>query len=509
MVLENIEPKIVWEIFENVLAVTPRCSQKEEKIREKIKFWIVEKSNSTGMKVSVTEDDVGNMLIKKSATKGMDSCPSLILQAHLDMVCETDRSEGFDFENNGIPLVLSEDKKWVEADGTTLGADNGIGVALALAVIFDSDDAMEHGPLEILLTVDEELEFSGVYKLDVNKLGIESRLLINLDTEKTGIITIGCAGSVDISLTKTIIKNTDYVQNEVLFIELSVSGLIGGHSGIDINKTRANSNQLVSRCLSALIDEFEIRLISWNGGNKWTTIPRDCTVLFMVKKVEIKEVQILLEKEISLIVSYFKNKGENGEEFEPNIKIEWKIIKNELLPAIDSEETKKIVYTAINIPHGVYRNSPTMLELVETSLNFAMVKSTETEITFDLLSRSINDSEMHSFRNRIAQLGKLGHWIIKKPLIYPSWNSSTISPLLKIVREEYEKITSSEVLVCAIHAGLETGILDSKIPGIQMLSIGPSVFDAHTPNEKVNVEDIQIFYKFLKILLKNVKKLNL
>jgi dipeptidase D len=256
MVFESLEPKLVWEIFEDVFTKTPRESKKEDKIRAKLKIWIPERAISLGMEVKVIEDETGNLLVKKGPTKGMEETQPLLLQGHMDMVCETDRSDGFDFDNNPIPIRIQDNGEWVDADGTTLGADNGIGTSIGLALMLDPD--VRHGPLELLITVDEETGLVGAFALDIEKMGIESKLLVNIDSESLGVITIGSAGGGDTDLTKKL--DIQDVTGDATFYDLIVSGLFGGHSGVDIDKHRANANKLVARILSSLVAEMNVHL---------------------------------------------------------------------------------------------------------------------------------------------------------------------------------------------------------------------------------------------------------
>ena len=249
LVLENLEPKLVWEIFENVFIATPRESKKEEKIREALKNWISERASSESLNISVVEDEAGNLLVKKPATAGMESTPPILFQGHMDMVCETDRSDGFDFDNNPIPVRIQDNGEWVDADGTTLGADNGIGCSLGLALMFDK--GVKHGPLEVLITVDEETGLVGAFSLEPDEMGIESKILANLDSESVGIITIGSAGGGDTTLTKNLSKSD---ASGFDHLRLVVKGLFGGHSGVDIHKHRANANKIIARLLSSLAE---------------------------------------------------------------------------------------------------------------------------------------------------------------------------------------------------------------------------------------------------------------
>lgn len=493
MVLENLEPKLVWEIFEEVFTKTPRESKKEAKIRQKLKSWIPERAKSLGMEIKVIEDDTGNLLVKKGPTKGMESVQSLLLQGHMDMVCETDRQDGFDFDNNPIPVRIQDNGEWVDADGTTLGADNGIGTSIGLALMLDPN--VRHGPLELLITVDEETGLVGAFALDVQKMGIESKLLVNIDSESLGVITIGSAGGGDTDLTKTLELNN--VVGDAAFYDLAVSGLFGGHSGVDIHKHRANANKLLARLLSTIAAEMDVHLCKWNGGSKHNAIPREATAKFAVESGKASLAEELLENSRAEILAYNK-------ELEPDILIV--LEKSSIEPAISLEETKKIIQSINIIPHGPLTFSPNVEGLVETSNNVAVVKTEGSEISVLLSARSSVDSELEAFRQGVSDLAELSGWTIEKRAAYPGWNPEPKSLFLAFVRSHFEKTTGREVKVKAIHAGLECGIIGSKIPGIQMISIGPTMKNAHTPDEKLKIIEVEILYNLLKDIMEDLSK---
>ncbi|MGD9396128.1 MAG: beta-Ala-His dipeptidase [Candidatus Thorarchaeota archaeon] len=494
MVFESLEPKLVWEIFEDVFTKTPRESKKEDKIREKLKSWIPERAKSLGIEIEVIEDEAGNILVKKGPTKGMESTQPLLLQGHMDMVCETDRPDGFDFDNNPIPVRIQDNSEWVDADGTTLGADNGIGTSLGLALMLDPD--VRHGPLELLITVDEETGLVGAFALEPEKMGIESKLMVNVDSEELSVITIGSAGGGDTDLIKNL--KLQEVTGEASFYDLIVSGLFGGHSGVDIHKHRANANKLVGRILSYLAAEMNVHLCNWNGGSKHNAITREATAKFAVETGKSAKAEELLEAVNTEIKAYYR-------EIEPDIQISWE--KSSPEPAFSLEESKKIIQSINNIPHGPIRFSPNVEGLVETSNNVAVVKTDGSEISVLLSSRSSVDSELESFRLGIADLAELSGWNVTKKPSYPGWNPEPKSPFLAFVRKHFEDVTGREVEVKAIHAGLECGIIGSKIPGIQMVSIGPSMENAHTPDERLKIIDVEVLYNLLKVLVEDLSNL--
>ncbi|MHA1933977.1 MAG: beta-Ala-His dipeptidase [Candidatus Thorarchaeota archaeon] len=501
MVFENLEPNLVWSIFEKVFTQTPRESKKEDKIRLAIRNWVNEKSEAQSLDVTIDEDEAGNLLIKKPATKGMESCQPLMLQGHMDMVCETDRKDGFDFDNDPIPIRIQDNGEWVDADGTTLGGDNGIGVSLALGLLFDR--AVSHGPLEVLVTVDEETGLVGAFALEPEELGIKSRLMINIDSEDIGVITIGSAGGGDMILEKEIPLLDP--KSELDFLELQITGLFGGHSGVDIHLPRASANKLAARFLSAIDAEMDIFLCSWNGGSKHNAITRESTIKFAVPSDKRERGYAILEQVRKDVLNYYRSEVKNADILEPNLSIEWSSVSPD--KHFSTDESSTIISTGYIIPHGPIRFSPQVEGLVETSNNFAIAKTEGGKIVFQISARGNIDSELEAFRMSIANLASLGGWsVIMKPS-YPGWAPDPKSPFLSFVKKHYEQSFGSEIIVEAIHAGLECGIVGAKIPGIQMVSIGPSLKNPHTPDEKLKIADVGTLYELLKSLVKELPSL--
>ena len=501
MVLENLEPKLVWQIFEEVFTKTPRESKKEEKIRARIKSFMQDRASSLGIDVMISEDATGNILLKSAATKGMESAPPILLQGHMDMVCETDRPDGFDFDNDPIPIRIQDNGEWVDADGTTLGADNGIGSSIGLSLILDSD--VSHGPLEVLITVDEETGLVGAFGLDTKTLGIESKLMINIDSEDLGVITIGSAGGGDTTLSKRM--EMKQVTGEATFYDISVTGLFGGHSGVNIHEPRANANKLVAGLLSVIVAKMNVHLCSWNGGSKHNAITRESTAKFAVETGKTSEAEELLDEVRSRILAYYKAAAEGAKPLEPDIEIKWE--ETEPAPAFSLEESVKIIQSVNVIPHGPIRFSPSVDGLVETSNNLAVIKTEGSEVSVLLSTRSSVDSELESFRQRIFDLATLSGWNVEKKAAYPGWAPNPTSPFLHFIKGHLEKQAGSDVAVEAIHAGLECGIVGAKIPGIQMVSIGPRMENPHTPDERVRIADVGILYNLMKSILKDLPNL--
>jgi dipeptidase D len=506
MVLEKLEPHVVWDIFENVIAHTPRPSKSEDKIREVIKAWLGQQSHHKDLKLKITEDGVGNILIKKAATNGLERRPPLLLQGHLDMVCETDRPNGYDFHQQGIPIRIQENREWIDADGTTLGADDGIGVALALALIIDNQKNNHHGPLEILFTVNEEDGFTGATNLDVKKLGIESKHMINLDSGPLGIITIGsvCGGRVFFE------RKFEWIEAEsnknLLFMTLSVDGLLSGHSGDDIHLPRANANELISRILSQLIAKVQFHLCEWNGGTKSNVITRKANVKFAFATSDKSTVEDIIKKEIDKIFKYYQSTTEGTEVFEPNLTITWKY--GESAKHLSIKDTILIITTSSLIPQGVLRHSHFHEGNVESSNNFAILHTLGENVRIEIYPRSLIRSELESFRRKMVQLGEIGDWNMTLRPVLPEWDPKPKSKFLKYVKEQYENILNKDVQTAIVHGGLETGEISNKIPEIEMVAIGPTVENAHTPNERLKIADIKPMYEILLSIVRNFSDFN-
>jgi dipeptidase D len=503
MVLENLEPKPVWEIFEKVFAATPRESKKEEKVRAKLKEWVSKRAESLSIGLEITEDETGNLLVKRIASKGMEAIAPLLLQGHMDMVCETDREGGFDFGNSPIPVRIQDNREWVDADGTTLGSDDGIGVSLALALLLDP--RLKAGPLELLITVDEETGLVGAFGLNPAKMGIQSKLLINIDSERLGTITIGSAGGGDTTLTKDLERKK--VTGSATFYELEIAGLFGGHSGVDIHRHRANAIKLLARMLTKLVNQMNVHLCSWSGGSKHNAIPRESKAAFAVESGKAARAEEILGHARDDILSYYRSNSKGAEPLEPDLTIKWK--ETGATPAFSLEESKKIVSSVDIIPHGPLRFSPHVEGLVETSNNVAIIKTEGASIQVMLSTRSSVDAELEAVRTQFSNLASLSGWDAVQNPMYPGWNPDPSSLFLRFVREHYKAVAKMDIKIEAIHAGLECGIIGAKIPGLQMVSIGPTVENAHTPEERLKISDIPVLFDLLKRLAEDLSKAQL
>jgi len=497
MVLENLEPKLVWDLFENVIAKTPRPSKHEEFIRDKIKNYLKDKEKLLGIQFDITQDNVGNILIKKPANPDMVRCPPIMLQAHLDMVCETNRIEGYDFLNKGIPIRIQSNNEWIDASGTSLGADNGIGLALALAILIDPNFKL-HGPIEVLFTVNEEDGFDGAALLDPKSLDIKSKLMINLDGGPLGEIVIGSVGGRRVRFSKKFNwiepKQTDNFQ----FYAISVDGLLSGHSGEDIKLPRANANKLVSRILSSISQEIKLCISSWKGGSKANVIPAKAFVKFAINLKHRERLEEIVNNEILQISEYYNK-------FEPNLKL----IFNKDYPNnyLSTEDSNILISTVNIIPHGILKMSFSYPDHVESSNNLAIINTEIDNEIIWLYPRSLIRSELETFCISMNQLGDLGGWKVFLRPVLPEWLPDSKSKFLSYIKKQYNTLLKTPVKTNIVHGGLETGMISTRLTGLQMVSIGPTMEGLHSPRERVKISDVEILYHLLKKILSNTKEL--
>lgn len=478
--ISNLEPKQVWQNFD-MLCSNPRPSKHEEKVRAAIVEY-AKKHN-----IACTIDKIGNVILKKEATKGMENRKGIILQAHIDMVPQKNNDVKHDFVKDPIQPWI--DGEWVRAKGTTLGADNGIGASSALAIMTDPD--LQHGPLEALLTIDEETGMTGAFGLEAGEL--DGDILLNLDSETEGELYVGCAGGVDATI--KLKYQTEALQAGRSCFVLAVKGFNGGHSGMDIILQRGNANKSLFRILKAL-QEVDVRLCSVEGGNMRNAIPREAEAVVAIpteKVAKAKEIVEQLCKEI---------KNELAET-EKNFTIS-------LLPTANVETmmkeccSAKVINTLVALPNGIYRMSDTVANLVETSSNLAIVKSEDGVVTICCLLRSSVDSEKKDFATMMKAVVDLAGDEIEFSGEYPGWKPNMDSAILHEMRELYKKLFNKEAKVMAIHAGLECGVMGGLYKNWDMISFGPTIEHPHSPDERVNIESVKLFWKFLVETIKNV-----
>ncbi|WP_223606997.1 aminoacyl-histidine dipeptidase [Chryseobacterium sp. OSA05B] len=477
MELSNIEPQIIWKNFSKLNAV-PRPSKKEERVIAFIKGF----GEDLGLETTV--DEVGNVIIRKPATAGMENRKSIVLQSHLDMVCQKNSDTNFDFDTEGIKMEVDGD--WVKAKGTTLGADNGLGVATIMSILESSD--IPHPALEALFTIDEETGMTGALGLKPGQLTGE--ILLNLDTEEDDEIDIGCAGGVDVTITQN--YTTEAAKGQI--VRLEVKGLQGGHSGMDIHKGFGNSNIILGRLLYSGLANQNIQLISVDGGGLRNAIPREGATLISVRNAqEFIEAATALKKDIL-------------EEFatvEPGLHIN---IENSTTSdlAISEEDSKKIILTLKSLHNGVYRMSPDVKDLVEASNNVARVELKGGELKILNLTRSSVDSSKYSVAEQLKSVAELAGMKVEFSGSYPGWKPKPGSEIVQLMEKIYTEKFGEKPHVVACHAGLECGIIGANYPEMEMVSFGPTIRGAHSPDEKANIPSAQKFWSFTKDILANI-----
>ncbi len=482
--IESLQPPLVWQIFAGMAAV-PRPSKHEERIRAHVKQF----AESKGLKVR--EEQIGNLIIEVPATKGHDSAPITVLQGHLDMVCEKNSGTAHDFDKEGIKLLIDKEQKTgepiVRADGTTLGADNGMGVALALAAALDP--AVVHGPLEILLTIDEEAGMSGAKALTPQSF--KGRRMINLDSEEDDAIYIGCAGGCDTNLTWRLGLSAKGDSAESC--RVIVEGLRGGHSGGDIHQGRGNAIKLLGRVLSR-IGSDGLRIASIVGGSKRNAIPREAHAELLGPG----GITAQLQKAASAIEQEAK-----ADSFEPQVRI--RVEKAEIDKAASAEQSAALLAAIAALPSGVLGMHPKVPELVQTSNNVSTVETKPAGGTIDVvigcLSRSSSNSRLDETKRQLAAIGILAGATIEIGNEYPGWEPDLDSPTLAKCKGVYERLFGHPPKVLAIHAGLECGIIGQRVGKMDMVSFGPHITGAHSPDELVYVNSVAKSWKYLQSVL--------
>jgi len=480
-ILGNLKPEAVWNHFEEICKY-PRSSRNEEKIAGYI-VSVGQRNN-----LETLRDEFGNVLIRKPATPGKENLTPVVLQGHLDMVAEKNNDIQHNFDKDPITPYIDGD--WVKAKGTTLGSDNGIGVAAALAVL-ESED-IEHGPLEAIFTLDEE---TGLFGAQALKPGfLKASVLLNLDSEEDGTLYIGCAGGQN-----TIVK-INYGQKDVpdntSAIELKVTGLKGGHSGLDINTGRGNAIKIIARLLHELNYKFGIRLVNINGGSKHNAIPRECFAVMRAAKKTKDQILSYIENYNNIVKAELAN-------VEPNLNVTASEIKSRS-KVIDKSSAANIINSLYSVPNGVIKMSADIEGLVETSTNLAVIVTKGKTVEITLSQRSSVESEKIDISNTINALFKLAKAEVNQADGYPGWKPNIKSPVLGVLKCVYKDLYGTEPLVKAIHAGLECGIINERYPGMDMISFGPTIVGAHSPDEKVQISTVSKFWNLLVNVLKNI-----
>lgn len=479
--IKGLEPKLLWKYFAELSAI-PRCSKHEEKAAA----YVIAVAKKFGLESQ--RDACGNVLVRKSATSGLEKRPSVVLQSHLDMVCEKNRDKVHDFSKD--PLVLKRSGSVITADGTTLGADNGIGVSLSLAIM--EDRALKHGPLELLFTVDEETGLTGAHNLKPGFL--KSRILINLDSEDEGSLCVGCAGGGD--SVGTLAVAFEPMPPDHVCLALAVTGLRGGHSGIEIHSGRGNAIKLLNRAVFEL-SALGARLCSIDGGNKRNAIPRECGAVIAVPGAMVTA----CKKKTAILDKIYKD------EFaliDAGVTLSAKVFGCKNMAVMKMPVQKKLVNLLYALPHGVLAMSPAIKGLVETSTNLATITTAAKNVVIQTSQRSSVESEKHdAIRMVTAHFNLAGATVVHSDG-YPGWKPDLNSPILKVARETYKKMFGKEPVIEAIHAGLECGIIGEKFKGMDMVSIGPTMKMVHSPEERIDIASVKRHWDFVVRVLERV-----
>lgn len=481
MILHSIEPQAVWKHFENLNAV-PRPSKKEERVRDFMKAF------GKNLGLEAHEDAIGNIIIKKPGAKGKENSPIVALQAHLDMVHQKNNETVFDFDKQGIEMFIDGD--WVRAKGTTLGADNGIGVAAIMALLESTD--IPHPPLEALFTIDEETGMTGAKNLDASL--ISAKTMLNLDTEEDDEIDIGCAGGIDVTAAANYVEQSAPAGSEAY--RIIVNGLRGGHSGMDIHRGFGNANKIINQILIELNETFDFQLSALQGGSLRNAIPREAEAILAIAESKPADFENSFKKIATEIQSGFSGT-------EPDLRIQ--LMKTQLPEKVMEAGFQKKTLLAIRQAHnGVYRFQKDFPDMVETSNNLAKVSVKSGRAAIDCLTRSSSENSKHELANLLKNTFETTGFEVQSGNDYPGWDPEPDAEILHRYIRLYETLHGQKPHVVACHAGLECGILKEKMPDVQMISFGPTILGAHSPDERVCISSVQKFWVLLTKLLAEV-----
>lgn len=479
MEVRNLEPKELWNHFADLNAV-PRPSKKEERVIQ----FMLDFGKSLGLETKT--DAIQNVIIKKPATLGMENRKTVILQSHLDMVHQKNSDTIFDFDAQGIEMIVDGD--WVRANGTTLGADNGIGVATIMAVL--ASDSIQHPAIEAMFTIDEETGMTGAMQLDGSNF--QGEILLNLDTEDDDELSIGCAGGIDTNTKYTF--ELEAIHPNSVGLEISIRGLLGGHSGMDIDKGRGNANKLMNRILYHLVSVVPFQLISIDSGSLRNAIPRESTAQIAFEKELTNVIHAEIEKIKQTITLEYATIEKSMQ-----INVTDKTIENK---AIKHDDLIRLLNTIYSVPNGVFRMSPDIEGLVETSSSLARVILKDGEFVTQSLQRSSVESTKDDVANAVRASFEVMGCAVVQTGDYPGWQPNPDSEILRLMHKLYVEIYKEEPQIKACHAGLECGILGKHLPGVDMISFGPNIRAAHSPDEKVQISSVQKFWGFFLEALK-------
>ena len=480
--LEGLKPELVWKYFGEV-ALIPRGSKNETAIAR----YVMETAKRLGL--NAKQDKFGNVVVKKPASPGREHVRSIALQGHLDMVCEKNADTVHDFTKDPIEIVRKGNT--LMANGTTLGGDNGIAVATNLAIM--EDRSVVHGPLEFVFTVDEETGLTGASNLGADF--VESRTLMNLDSEEEGALYVGCSGGRD--TVGTWIVDFEKAPAQTVAVQLKVAGLRGGHSGLEIDKGRANAIKIANRVIVSLSD-LGARLSRFDGGNKRNAIPRETVAVLFIPAKKLGDANALVDKWNFIIKAEFAT-------VEKDLSISLTELKGTRRgKVIRKSQQRKLCQTIMALPHGVTKMSADIPGLVETSTNVAVINTARNAIVLATSQRSSVASELTEMVETVSATFDLGGAKVECSDGYPGWKPNLDSPILKLAKGTYKSLYGKEPDVKAIHAGLECGIIGEKFPGMDMVSFGPTLEGVHSPDEKIYIDTVQKFWNFLLGILKSV-----
>ncbi len=477
-IFEELKPALIWKHFEQILKI-PHCSGNEAALGD----YII--SQAKKLNLEWKQDDVGNVVVSKKASTGMENSPGLILQGHIDMVCEKNSDVEHDFSKD--PIHAKMEGEWISAEGTTLGSDNGIGLAAVLSLM--EEDSLVHGPLEFLFTVDEETGLTGATKIRPDFL--KGKILLNLDSEDEGSFTIGCAGGADSEILVPLKRKRESAGEP---FRLKLFGFRGGHSGIDIDQGRGNAIKLLARMLWQTEKRIPFELAGIEGGNKRNAIPREAWADLYIDPEKIEALKNSFKASFNNIYNEHKSvEAEARFSFEKSGEYQ--------KPPMTEDSQKMLINFLFALPHGVLSMHPEMEGLVETSTNLAIVHTHPEHAQVISSSRSSITSGLEATRNTIAALCEIVEADLAQPEGYPGWTPNLQSEILQICKDVYNKKFQKEAEVGAIHAGLECGIIGEKFPGMDMISFGPTIEHPHSPEERVHVGSVEKFWDFLAAVL--------
>lgn len=477
--LSSLSPKLIWHFFEQICAI-PHPSKHEAKLSA----WITDWALSEGL--AVKQDTVGNLIIKKPATPGMENRKAVVLQAHMDMVPQANADTQHDFATDPIDAYI--EGEWVTARGTTLGADNGMGMAGCLAVLADKN--IKHGPLEVLLTTDEETGMTGAFGLEAGWL--EGEILLNTDSEEDGEVYMGCAGGVDANIRFPL---EQVAAGEGAGFELQVKGLRGGHSGVDIHRGRGNANKLLVRLLKAA-DPLGVRLSDISGGTLRNAIPREARAKLLVPTASVADFKALVDQYAGIYQTELAA-------VEANLTV---LLQEQDAPSqlLSDDLQRRLLDALMACPNGVIRMSDAIPGVTETSTNLGVIKTLENEVYVQCLIRSLHDSGRESVEQMTRSLFSLAGASCEFTGAYPGWAPNVNSPVMELVRNSYQTLFGDLPNVMVIHAGLECGLFKGAYPDWDMVSFGPTIRGAHSPDERVHIPAVERFWQLLVHVLEQI-----